>query len=498
MPLQKRAFVSVMIVAVVAGAFLLLGRSKQPTSEYLFGGRSLADQELDSVEIAFSRAGLNGWQRDQSKIKIPTEKRNEYLSALDDSAALPVSLRSTVQQAIDKASLFESTSQRVSRERHAKQQDLGNKLAAFPEIRWASVEHDEGERHGFSGVRTQSASVVVCPEGTSPLPISRIETIREFIRGSYADMQSNDVVVIDTNADPNSCHITDPIAHRQHEEQARLEQEVLEVLQGYGAIRVNAHIELRHVDGNSLTAESQFLTTNTAKSKSSPSEPDLLSELFNRVTRVKANSSKRVKTAIAPAEEPTRGGSGASMTPPDNKPTIGTVHLSIGVPDSYFEATWERLATQNGTASTEIAPGQLAQLQEFTKANILAAVRPAVLARISADAANTVEVYSYPDAENAVAMPLVGDTIATTSGFQSQHWMIVGAVGLFVAAILLSSFLAKPGAKTNPTLGTSSEMAVKDCSDVALADVDEGLTKLVEENPDRAIEVIQAWLTEAA
>ena len=169
MPTLSRIVSMTLIAAVVLGFATLIGSSDAVETEYLFGGRTLGQQEMDSVELTFSRAKLDGWRRDGQRIQIPSASRAEYLAALDESAALPMSLRSLVQEAIDKASLFEPTSQRLARESHAKERDLGNRLSMFPEIRWASVEHDMGDRKGLSTERIQSASVVVCPVGEQPL-----------------------------------------------------------------------------------------------------------------------------------------------------------------------------------------------------------------------------------------------------------------------------------------------------------------------------------------
>ena len=80
----------------------LLYRSASDSShEMLFGGRSLVDHELDAIELAFSRAGLDAWQRSGRQIQIPKEKRSEYLAALSDtSAAPPFTLRNPMKEAM--------------------------------------------------------------------------------------------------------------------------------------------------------------------------------------------------------------------------------------------------------------------------------------------------------------------------------------------------------------------------------------------------------------
>ncbi|MCG8648709.1 MAG: beta-cystathionase, partial [Pirellulales bacterium] len=64
MPLQSRV-ISVMLVAAIAiGLAFLVRGSTSSNKVILFGGRSLGEQELDAVELAFGNAGLNDWERD--------------------------------------------------------------------------------------------------------------------------------------------------------------------------------------------------------------------------------------------------------------------------------------------------------------------------------------------------------------------------------------------------------------------------------------------------
>ena len=62
MPMQSR-IISVMLVAAIAiGLAFLIRGENSVGKEHLFGGRSFGEQELDSVEMAFSHAGLSDWE----------------------------------------------------------------------------------------------------------------------------------------------------------------------------------------------------------------------------------------------------------------------------------------------------------------------------------------------------------------------------------------------------------------------------------------------------
>ena len=279
MPMQSRV-ISIMLVAAIAIglAFLIRGESSAG-KDALFGGQSFGEQELAAIEMAFSRANLNDWEREGRRIKIPRETKAAYLAALEESSNLPLTLRSSVQEAINATTVFDSSDLRIAREMHAKEQDLGNKIAALHEVRWASVEYDRGERRGLSRSTPQSASVVVQPEGTAPLPRPRIMAIKELIRGSYAGMSIDDVVVIDTNSTSTSSLTDDqdPLLRKQQEAEAWVEQKVRRQLVGYPArIAVFAEIDpTMEVETTSLKydAEPTNLSTKTRKVESSSNRP---------------------------------------------------------------------------------------------------------------------------------------------------------------------------------------------------------------------------------
>ena len=90
MPMQSR-IISVMLVAAIAIglAFLVRGNDNNP-KQMLFGGRSMSEQELDAIEVALSAAGLNEWEREGRRIKVPSEVKANYFAALKDASSLPV------------------------------------------------------------------------------------------------------------------------------------------------------------------------------------------------------------------------------------------------------------------------------------------------------------------------------------------------------------------------------------------------------------------------
>ena len=137
------------------------------------------------------------------------------------------------------------------------------------------------------------------------------------------------------------------------------------------------------------------------------------------------------------------------------------------------------------------------------RTNVTAAVRPAVLTRLGDSAERgqddaVVEVYSFPDTDISVT-PIAGNGLLNQNEFSitsiPTQTLIIGVVGSVFAILLLGSIRGNKQPSSEPTTKSVAEQVPVD---EPVAEVDDNLTALVRDNPDRAIQVIQAWLGEAA
>ncbi len=528
MPMQSRV-ISVMLVAAIAiGLAFLVRGGGVSGKETLFGGRSFGEQELAAVEMAFSRAGLNDWEREGRRIKIPQESKDVYLAALEDSATLPMSLRSSVQEAINATSVFDSSDLRVAREMHAKEQDLGTKIAAFPEIRWASVEYDRGERRGLSAARPQSASVVIQPEGTGALPRQRIMAIKELIRGSYAGMSSDDVVVIDTNSSSSSALTDedDPLLRKQREAEARVEQKVRSLLVGYPGARVGVSAEIDPtMDVQKTTvkydAEPTNLSNRTRKSETeSNRQPDRgvpgaqPNAIGNRSVSIE-DSLESTKTS-----EDERETSGVAGQEYQNSRLaslqVKTIRVSVGLPTSYYETLHARdfLKQDPSMTAADVPPisdADLEKLRAKTTKNIQSAITvllPEVAA--GADRFPLVEVWDFPDLPGPP--PPEPQTAKLALTWLAQSWQTLALVFLAFCALLVARSAAKSVGDSSPREfreGFGLEIPAPppepeesdeegDKMTITGGSLKDELLTLVEGNPEVAANVIRTWVGEAA
>ena len=452
MPPLSRAVLAVMLLLVLASGSFLYRSASDSSHEMLFGGRSLVDHELDAIELAFSRAGLDAWQRSGRQIQIPKEKRSEYLAALSDTSALPFTLRNPMKEAMQASNLFDSTSMRNSREMLAKEQDLGIKIAAFPDVQWASVDYDEGEKRGLSSPKQQSASILVIPQADSPLSHNRIKSIQELVRGSFAGLNAEDIVVIDTNANPDDGVFNeDPAFRKQKEVETRIEQKVRNLLADFPAkIAVSAQIDdasdkqrallkIRSDTVNLLTPKT-LLDVLDNKHPVSTSKRDSASVIGNRSVVITSSFDDLVREAAD-----TIGKENQTNDYPEFKSLrIKSVRVSVGLPTSYYQQlhTQEFRKNKPGKVGEDV-PGMtdqdLADLRGKTEDVIRSAVT-VLLPEAKSALTDTplVEVWDYTD--------FSGVGVTSTNQAESIFgWMINSKNHLLYLALSFLTLLAVVG-----------------------------------------------------
>lgn len=531
MPMQSRVIAGMLVATIAIGLGLLVRGTGQGPGEYLFGGRTLGENEVDSVELAFSQAGLSGWSREGRRIKIPSDTRSAYLAALQDSSTLPMALRSSIQEAIDKTGPFESSEQRISREMHAKERDLGSKITAFPEVRWASVEYDRGERYGMSRQRPQSAAVVVSPEGTAPLTKARISMIKELIRGSYAGMTAEDVVVIDTNATHGESYLDDedPLLRRRLEEEASYEQKILKTLVGYGPIRVAAYAEVDPTMGTEKTTlkyDSERTTTQEYSKKTDsesnrPAQGGVPGTAPNAIGN-RAASIEGVEQ-IQKSKQDEREASGVVGQQYEQSRQasfqVRRVRVTVGIPSSYYDQVLlQDFLRENPDKTAADAPkptqALLQEKKNETQTRIQSAVTPLLPALpVGEDPFPLVQVWDYPDLP-VTEVEASGSTSKALT-WLGNSWQTLAMIGLAVLAILiarsaLSTGSDQPAPGFNEGFGLelpvlkddpTADAAAGDQSDsmqITGGSLREELIRLVENNPDVAANVLRSWISDAA
>ena len=529
LPMPSRVIFVMLVVAIALGLAMLVRGETGTRSEYLLGGRTLGEQELDSVELAFARAGLNRWEREGRRVKIPVDTRGDYLAALDN-ATLPLSLRTPLQKAMQEASVFESSEMRRTREMHAKEISLGKKIEAFPDVRYASVEYSVGERVGLGRKRSQSASVIVVPEGIEPLQKNRINAIKDLVRGSYADMTPESVVVIDTNGTSSSSlsDEEDLLRRRREEEEASYVLKVRKLLYELGDIKVAAYAEIDPTMDSEravLKYDEQPTTIGeTTRKVASETTRPLNQGVPGAATNVTQNrplsleeNSQRSKTSEDERQSTRVAGQQYEQSRLASLQTK-RVRITVGLPDSYYRKVWASKYPKLDPDDPEsVTPAdfteQIETIKRETKEFIKQAVSP-ILPDISVGEDKfdqLVEVWDYPDLPTGTYEdPQLAAHFLTwlAESWQTLALAMLGIVALLVArsAVRGGTGDASPaefgegfGLELPPPPATNeNDRDAGETMTITGVSLRDELTSLVEKNPEVAANVIRSWVGEAA
>lgn len=529
MPVPSRVIAGLLVVVIVLALGFLVRGNNTPQYEYLLGGKLLDEKDIDAAELAFGSAGLTGWQRDSRRLKIPMAQRSEYLKALEESAALPMSLRTHIQAAIESSTPFESSEQRIARNMHAKEQDLSDNITKFADVRSANVTYDLGERMGLSRGRPQSASVVVQPEGLQPLSLARVQMIKEMIRASFAGMSVDDVQVTDTNSTsmPGNAEDNDPLSKKRREEESYYEQKIRSHLAGYGQIHVKTFAEIDPTMGVEKASLEYAEQPTTLSETSSKRETESTGPVPGGVPGAQPNT-----ISNRPAKIET--GQRMSMTKEDQRTSnkvagqtyattrtaalpVKRIRVSIGLPSSYYRQVWaQEFMESNPDKTSGDVPGiekaDLQTLRDRTKLAIQSAVTP-LLPEISAgeDRFPLVEVWDFPDLPSREIMTAGTGEVALT--WLADSWQTIALILLAGLALLVARGAVKSiGGNTDPVgfaegFGLELPEAPAPSPEVDIENEHMQITGgslkaeligLVEGNPEVAANVIRSWIGEAA
>lgn len=524
LPLPTRVIGSSMVLLIGMGLWMLsTGFGQSTTKVRLFSSDSLTDDEITKLLAAFSAARLNDWEVEYNRIKVPSNARDEYLRAAAE--VLPLQEGSILGRIQDQANPFYSDSSRQSKENHAKELDLGKRLTAFPEILRASVEHDVLSR-GFSSNMRQSASVVVTPIGSDPLPGPMIRAIKEMVRASYAGMTAEDVVVTDVNSrGMSSLEEENPLLAARIEHEERYTRKAHVLLMPFGQLTIDATVEIDPTmgveqaklayDQQPTTVQESSAQTTTESSKPVPSgvPGTETNALGNKSAQIDPNSAQVSKSTqknestVKVTGEQFESSRTAAFQPK-------RVSYSVGVPESYYEKIYRaQYLQENPDASAAdippMEPDVRAKLKQDTATKIQLALKPTLLpTEPGEDKFPLIEVWDHRDFPD---IPLEQPSqTAVALGWLAESWQTIGLFILAIVALLVARGVGKMGsgaARPDFEEGFGLELPKPPEVEASEEEGEEGsrltitgqhlkqeLSQLVSTNPEAAANVLRNWL----
>ena len=164
-----RVTTGLLLVAVVVSLGYLFRFQGDAPDAFLFGAQVLSQREINNMELAFGKAGLNGFHTEQYRIRVPRAQRANYLAALVENNAFPEHPGYATKEMLRSHSALEPRDIREQKYRRADEQDLGSTIRAVKGIEEAFVEITEMESGGIRRRKEKQALVSVRPSANTQL-----------------------------------------------------------------------------------------------------------------------------------------------------------------------------------------------------------------------------------------------------------------------------------------------------------------------------------------
>ncbi len=509
-----------LIVVLLSAGYLFTHQNVAPEID-LMHGVPVAVGQLPTMEAAFAKANLKGYEVRGSSIYVPRGQEQIFMAALADARALPPNIGEALSEAISASTPFEPSTKSADRMKIARQIELSRIIRSMSGIENAYVLYDVDAKVGpWNREKLITATVCVKPVGAEQLEESRVSAIRHLVAGAIAGMKPENVTVSDLNGrtrygnseDVGSGENRYLSLKRTYEQD--LKAKILNALPFIPGVTVELSVALdresvapikqnkrivrkkQHNTGNSAEKEKQTAHTETPVQQ--PNAPSILNSLLNGDGKDKDDEPETTEDSDRVAEgqsEPTDAGL---------KPVLATV--SIGVPMSYFKKVWQERnpvepgrtpRTPNQAALDQIRSEETAMIQKHV-AQLLPSPNGA------AKAAELVTVTPFQDI--AVQEPSAPDFSKEILNWIRQSWALLAVVGLGLASLVtLRSMVHRSPAMIEAKTSLHGDAnAADEPSPIPSPHArrfrnntptyrDE-LSELVEDDPDTAANVLRSWI----
>ena len=243
-----------LLVAAVSVAYLF----RQPLEAddtYLMGGQAFSQGELQAMQAAFGKAGLEA-ELDGARMRIPRGQESKYMAALDDADALPATFGHNMQAAVNTSGFLRIPQrQQEAKWRVAKQQDLQRLIEDMRGIDRAAVMLDEELIDEFRRPeRRLTSAVTVFPTDDQPLDLETVRTIRQLMVSSISGLEAQAVTVVDMSqnrsfaGDDAAVFTGGTYAAEKQRLESQWKASVAELLSYIPDVRISTHVELEPAD----------------------------------------------------------------------------------------------------------------------------------------------------------------------------------------------------------------------------------------------------------
>jgi flagellar M-ring protein FliF len=526
----SRAGVGILVLLIAVSVVFLFCGEIAGSGDFLFGGQEYCEKELASMEIAFSKAKLNDYQRVGNRIRVPLDQRDRYLAALSDHNALPDQWYKPIEKMMDRKSYFTSSDELQEMARNARQEILSNVIAANDQIEWANVlVNEERSRGRFRQQNIKTALVSVRPVDGFQVSDEMAMTFRRSVAGAFS-MDPSNVTVIDLVSSRSYCGKFDSeqaeggnqYSNQQQRYQDQWRQKIENVLAYIPGVIVSTNVELSEdLEHEVKTRKPDRVGTvyETSEQQSSKDVQDLNSEfLANQPQKLDAKSDRK---------EPEKGTEKETFNRLTEKKMVGgtderrivaplvprLVKASIAIPSIYVRDIWK---TRNPNASAD----DLGKI----KKDDLEAIEEDVCKKVKLMAANIMPRVDGVDNLAELVQVSFFQSLTPPSrpeptekqkaiGWLLLHWETIGIFALVLIGLMVVRRALVARSKSKVSVSTSwsgdSEKSHKSdyepfssrldsFSDGQFSDsgpsVKEELSERIHEDTEKAVNILQDWI----
>jgi hypothetical protein len=399
----------------------------------------LSDDELRLAEAAFATAMLNDAEIVGSRIRVPSLEKAKYLNALQENGAYPKAWGEKRAETLD-GGLFDSAATRGLRYELGRERNFEELLRRRPQIDFAAVEFDESKT-SFGQPPLRTCCIQVSNARRLPVDHSIMQNIAETATTYFAGLDRNNVSVVDLNTSytfrfEDHAVSNNPLLAAKQSWESHYQDKILRQLSTYGNIRVMVDVDLDPTitqksakllfDPNNSRAETTKRITTIEKTPARTADAEMYDGVevqpasgLNRPAAVTTTESEETNSIEFGREEVITQSAGFVPR---------SLHISIGVPESYYYRLHEsrlgqagshvsEAGTRVGEAGTRLgrdgirfaelpqktpSPEDISSLEEQVHHAIRLAVTAIVGKSKDIDDLKHIEVYSFVDFAHAV------------------------------------------------------------------------------------------------
>ncbi|MEN1679823.1 MAG: hypothetical protein AAGJ46_09525 [Planctomycetota bacterium] len=530
-----RVTAGLLLAVVVVSIGFLFKQSTTGANEYLFGAEPLSSAEIDAMTAAISKAGLNDFDVEGSRIKVPRGKRHEYIAAVAAEEALPKHASDYMREAIENSNPFDSREQKLQRIKQAKQQQFSHIVEWYPWVQQASVIYDVRTTRGPRPTEMASATVSVLPKPGESLTNRRSRSIAKLVAGGFTSMSPEDVTISNMGGDDYAAFGVDDNAEEYetlfHRERARVENE----------LRRDIHSHLSFIPGVRVQVNAildETVQTTSYERKPDPqsveesvdeSESETTQHVADNVGRpgVTANGPRGPRAEDEPQRETDQSTKerktvvksrvGETETSTVTAGMIAKeIQASIEVPRDYVVAVWrETQALLTGDVPERMEEADMQRAVQDIETRVKNAVKPLLPKLQREDDYQQVNVVVIDTPKPA---PLPEPSIVNEAfGWTTSNAGALGMAALAVFSLLMLRSMVKPtgdddggaavlqldgeGLLTKPASSADEEEEDEEGRPkLKLKKADslkDDLSEIVRDDPEAAAAILRSWIANA-